>query len=187
MKKRYWILNGIYEIQDTYIHIETIGETTQYANKNFSDEPRLAATTQNMTDPIYVYIRRRSLLKITAKKFNAESVKLWLGIEGGTPGTRTVELWEVTEDIDISKVTWNTRPEPHKKIAKKYINVTSQDHVSFDITASMSRFFNDYEKTPCFMLISGEEWKQDTDTIDIRFYSSDVENEELKPRLDITF
>lgn len=187
MRKRYYILKGLYEIEDTFVAIKTIGESTEWENDNFYLSPMLACSTQNRSESIYVFYRRHTILKIPCKTFEAEKIELTLYISGGTIQTQPIRIYECLDEVDLKTVTWNTRPQNLNFVKEKYVNPTTDEAVTFDITDSMQRFFNDYEKTPCYYLKHGWEWKQETDAFDVQFFSTEETVEELRPKLNITF
>ena len=186
MKKTFYILKGLWWIEDTFIWIEQVGDEINYADQNFNKEDYLAVTTQNYDQP-YIFIRRHSIIKIYTKKFEAQSIKLDLYIRGGTPGIQPFEIYKCNEDVDIRTVTWNTRPSNLQKIKTKYINPQTDEKATIDIKQLLEETWQEEKNELILYLKHGWEWKQNTDAFDISFFSTEAENEQVHPQLVIEF
>ena len=189
MKKRYWILEGLYTIEMVMVeqmYFDYLHEWW-YRDDNYYSYANAAVgysydTTQHLTIGY-----ERALVRIPCNRFKAQKVELMLYLSGKTKLDFDIKVYEITQDFDIRNVTWNTQPPHGDLIATKH--VTDEDFpgwVSIDITQSLLSWFDRHQNPPAYKLIAGDEGVT-YDILEEASFETERGVEDWRPKLNIIF
>ena len=189
MKKRYWIVKGLYTIEMVMVQamwFEYLHEW-RYRDDNFYNVSNACAAYQYDTSGELVIGYERALIRIPCRKFNAKKIELMLYASGDINPPFNIKVYEILQDFDIQTVTWNNQPPYDNLILKKYVSHEDFTHwVSFDITNSFTSWFDRHTNPPSYILIAENEGVEH-DIFEEACFETERGVEDWRPYLNITF
>jgi len=189
MKKRYWILQGLYTVEMVMVqamYFEYLHEWW-YRDDNFYEYGNACAGYRYDTAQHLVIGYERALIRIPCKKFTAQKILLMLYVSGQPSREFDIQVYELLNDFDIRTVTWNNQPAMGQLITTKHI--TPADFTSWidiDITQSLNEWFNNHTYPPSYALVAEHEGVN-YDIMEEACFETERGVEEWKPYLNITF
>ena len=189
MKKRYWILEGLYTIEMVMIeqmYFEYNNEW-RYRDDNYYQYANANVGYEYYGEQYIVKGYERTLIRIPCMRFTAKKVELLPFIEGLAGAGIAIKIYEITQDFDVRTVTWNNQP-PHANLITEEL-ITQADYQKFyaiDITESILSWFDRYTHPPSYKLIARDEGVEHEILREVTF-TTERGVEAWRPKLNIIF